>query len=136
MSSLPQLLVGAVVAVALTWLVFLGMLLAFRPRGVDPREAVRLAPDLVRTIRSMSKDPTLSRGVKRWLGVVLVYLVSPIDIVPDFLPGIGQVDDVVVTALVLRHLVRRVGYSELARHWAGSPTGLEVIERLVGIRRT
>lgn len=67
--------------------------------------------------------------------MLLVYLASPIDLVPDFLPVVGYADDAVVVALVLRSVVRSAGVDALARHWPGTPSGLAVIEQLAGIKR-
>lgn len=67
------------------------------------------------------------------LGLLLVYLASPIDLVPDFVPIIGYADDVVVVALVLRSVVRSAGVEPLHRHWRGTPAGLAVIERLADV---
>ncbi len=63
----------------------------------------------------------------------MIYLASPIDLVPDFVPIIGYADDAVVVALVLRSVVRRAGRQALVRHWPGTPQGLGLIEQLAGL---
>jgi uncharacterized membrane protein YkvA (DUF1232 family) len=68
------------------------------------------------------------------LVLLLVYLASPIDLVPDVVPVIGYADDVLVVALVLRSVVRRAGREALVRHWAGTAEGLAAVERLAGLR--
>jgi uncharacterized membrane protein YkvA (DUF1232 family) len=106
------------------------------PDTVAMTDALRLLPDLLRTIRRMAADPQLPLGVRVKLGLLLAYLLFPLDLVPDFLPVIGYADDVVVLALALRSVVRSAGPSALRRHWPGTPSGLAVVERLAGIRAT
>jgi uncharacterized membrane protein YkvA (DUF1232 family) len=64
---------------------------------------------------------------------VVVYLVLPIDLVPDFIPVVGYADDAVVVALGLRWVIRAAGVDALDRHWTGTPTGLAVVKRLAGV---
>jgi uncharacterized membrane protein YkvA (DUF1232 family) len=63
-----------------------------------------------------------------------VYLVLPLDLVPDFIPVIGYADDVVLIALVLRSVARRAGADALDRHWPGTPEGLGTLKQLAGVR--
>jgi uncharacterized membrane protein YkvA (DUF1232 family) len=79
-------------------------------------------------------DRTLPGGVRLRLVLLLGYLASPVDLVPDFVPVLGYADDVVVVALVLRSVVRRAGADALGRHWTGSPEGLAAVRRLAGLR--
>lgn len=75
----------------------------------------------------------MPRGVRIKLAFLLVYLLSPLDLVPDFLPVIGYADDVIIVALFVRSAVRSAGPDPLRRHWPGTPAGLAVIERLAGL---
>ncbi|WP_081746765.1 DUF1232 domain-containing protein [Arthrobacter sp. H5] len=68
--------------------------------------------------------------------MLLVYLVSPLDLVPDFLPVIGYADDVIILAITLRSVIRSAGPASLRRHWPGTPAGLAIIERLAGLAPT
>lgn len=104
------------------------------PQTVGMRDALRLLPDLLRVIRRLAADGTVPWGVRIKLALLLVYLLLPIDLVPDFLPVIGYADDVIVVALVLRSVIRSAGPGPLRRHWPGNPAGLLVIERLAGLR--
>ncbi|HEU4567893.1 MAG TPA: DUF1232 domain-containing protein, partial [Marmoricola sp.] len=97
------------------------------------RTALRLLPDLVRLLRRLVADPTLPRGVRLRLVLLLAYLLSPVDLVPDVVPVLGYADDVLVAALALRSLVRRAGPDALERHWPGTPEGLGLVRRLAGI---
>src|SRR3712207_9291308 len=97
--------------------------------------ALRLLPDLVRLVRRLAADRSLPRGVRVRLWLLLAYLLSPIDLVPDVVPVLGYADDVVVVALALRAVVRAAGAPALMRAWPGSPAGLAVVQRLAGRRR-
>jgi uncharacterized membrane protein YkvA (DUF1232 family) len=69
--------------------------------------------------------------IRLWL--LLAYLASPIDIIPDFVPVAGYADDAIIVALTLRSVVRRAGPSPLKQHWPGTPDGLTVVRRLAGL---
>ncbi|WP_338069447.1 YkvA family protein [Specibacter cremeus] len=103
------------------------------PETVEMKDALRLLPDLLRVVRRLAADRAVPRGVRIKLALLLVYLVSPLDLVPDFLPVIGYADDVIIVALVLRSLLRSAGPEPLRRHWPGTPAGLRIIERLAGL---
>lgn len=96
-------------------------------------EAARLLPDVVRLVSRLARDGSLPRSVRIRLWLLLAYLASPIDIVPDFVPVIGYADDAIIVALTLRSVVRAAGGEPLQRHWPGSPDGLAVVRRLAGI---
>lgn len=96
------------------------------PPGLG-RDLVRLLPDCVTLLRRLWRDPTLPLGSRLLLGGAALWVVSPIDLVPEFLPVIGPLDDVVVVALALRLALRRVPPDALRRAWPGDPgllTGL------------
>jgi len=128
-----DLLIGAGTALLLAWLALVVALVLARPRGALLTEALRLLPDVLRLIRRMAADRDLPRGVRIRLGALLVYLASPIDLIPDFIPVLGYADDAVLVVVVLRSVTRRAGPDALARHWTGSPEGLAAVRRLAGI---
>ncbi|MGY2128687.1 YkvA family protein [Blastococcus sp. SYSU DS0617] len=109
------------------------LLLVWRSRSLAPREALRLLPDLVRLVRRLAADRSLPRGIRIRLWLLLVYLVSPLDLVPDVIPLLGHADDVVLVAWTLRSVTRRAGAGALARHWPGEPAGLALVSRLAGL---
>jgi uncharacterized membrane protein YkvA (DUF1232 family) len=102
------------------------------PDTVTMRDALRLLPDLVRLIRRLTADPTVPAGVRVRLGLVIVYLASPIDLIPDFIPVVGYADDAIIIALVLRSVTKSAGPDALQRHWPGTPDGLQLIQQLAG----
>ena len=118
------------------WALLVAVLWRSRPEDLTVREALRLLPDLVRLVRRLAGDRGLPRGVRVRLWLLLVYLLSPVDLVPDVVPVLGYADDVVVVALALRAVVRRAGADAIARSWPGSPAGLAVVLRLAGVQVT
>jgi uncharacterized membrane protein YkvA (DUF1232 family) len=128
-------LLGLGMALLIGWLVMLALLLRMKPQRSMIREAVRLLPDLIRLLSRLARDGTLPRGVRARLWLLLAYLASPIDIVPDFIPVIGYADDAIIVVATLRSVVRRAGLQPLRRHWPGSETGLAVVIRLAGLDR-
>lgn len=119
--------------VLLLWLILLAVLWRARPDELTARGALRLLPDVVRLVRRLAADRSLPRGVRVRLWLLLAYLLSPIDLVPDLLPVIGYADDVVVVAWALRSVARRAGAAAITRHWPGEPAGLAVLHQVVGL---
>ena len=113
------------------WLAFIAFVFVIRPNGTSLRDATRLLPDTLRLVRRLAADRTIPRRT-RWLaGLLLIYLASPLDLVPDFVPAIGFADDAIITAFVLRHVIRRAGPDKLKEHWPGSVEGLATLTRLL-----
>ena len=133
MTGAVAVLVGIVAALVVAWLALLVVLLVVRPKGFALREALRLLPDVLRLVRRLAADRTLPRGVRVWPAVLLVYLALPIDLVPDFIPVLGQADDVIVAVAVLRRIVRRAGLQAVRAHWPGTDDGFAVLVRLAGL---
>ena|SRR4051794_17447407 len=103
------------------------------PDTVRMRDALRLLPDLLRLLRRLAADPELPFRTRLLPVLLLVYLASPIDLVPDFVPLLGYADDVLVAAWLLRAMVRSAGPEPLRRHWPGTEAGLDAVERLAGV---
>jgi len=97
---------------------------------VSLRDALRLLPDVVRLIKGLASDPGVPRMVRVELVLVLAFMASPIDLIPDFIPVIGFADDVILVALVLRSVTRIAGPAALTKHWPGTPEGLAAVRRL------
>ena len=122
--------IGFVVTVVVLWVVLLIGLAWLRPQGSTLRDAARIVPDTVRLVHRLAGDPSLGRGVRLRLFVLLAYLALPIDLVPDIIPVVGYADDAIVIGVVLRSVMRHVGPEVVRRHWPGSPEGLMVLARL------
>jgi len=100
------------------------------------REAARAVagflPDCVVLFRRLVGDGRVPRRHKLLLVATAGYLAVPIDLVPDFIPVAGQLDDAIIVALVLRALLRAVAPGLVEEHWPGPPTSLAVVLRLAG----
>lgn len=128
-----QIVASLAAGLLLLWGVLVAALWFTRPDETRLRDAVRLLPDLAGLIRRLLHDPEVPRGVRIRLGLLVGYLVFPIDLVPDFLPVVGYADDAILVALTLRSVVRRAGADALDRNWPGTPEGLAAVRRLAGI---
>lgn len=116
---LLSLIVLGVVYTALIVAIVLGS------RQWDLRMIARLVPHCAVLFKRLLSDPRVSRGWKVASALALVYLAFPFDLVPDFIPVVGQLDDAVIIALVLRGLLRSAGPRLMREHWPG-PTALLV----------
>jgi uncharacterized membrane protein YkvA (DUF1232 family) len=101
-------------------------------RWQGARGVAGFIPDCVGLLRRLLGDPRVSRQHKLLLGALIGYLALPFDLVPDFIPVVGHVDDAVVVALGLRVLLRGSGTELVREHWRGPETSLALVLRLVG----
>lgn len=129
------LVIGAVGALLLAWIVLVAVLAASRPRGGLLSEALRILPDVLRLVRRLAADKSLPRGVRIRLGLLLAYLAMPIDLVPDFIPVLGYADDAIIVTAVLRGVVRRAGIEAVRAHWPGTEDGFAALSRLTGLTK-
>jgi uncharacterized membrane protein YkvA (DUF1232 family) len=104
--------------------------LAVAGRRGDAAALARFIPDCVVLVRRLLGDPRVPRRVRLLLVLALAYLVFPVDLVPDFVPVAGQLDDAIVLALVLRQAVRAAGPAVVRQHWPGPARSLAVVLRL------
>jgi uncharacterized membrane protein YkvA (DUF1232 family) len=125
-----RLLLFGLVGLALSW-ALLAVLAARLPPG-SLRDLAGFLPACVTTARRLRRDPRVPRRAKLAVGFAGLWALSPIDLIPEFLPVIGPLDDVVVVALALRYAARRVPREVLLEAWPANP---DVIERLLGSRR-
>jgi uncharacterized membrane protein YkvA (DUF1232 family) len=130
---LRTFVIVAAVFVAM-WLAFFLFVWLIRPDQTSLSDATRLLPDTLRLVRRLATDRTIARATRWWIWALLIYLASPIDLVPDFLPVIGYADDAIITSLVLRHVIARSGSAKLNEHWPGSEAGLTTLVRLLRLR--
>ena len=126
----PQAILIAVALVVLSWLLLIALARRL-PAGLA-KDLARFLPDCVAAARTLRRDPRVPRRAKVAAVVALLWVLSPIDLIPEFLPVIGPLDDVVVVALVLRYVARTVPRQVLVEAWPGDP---RMIERLLGPAR-
>ena len=116
------------------YLAFIGWLFA-AGRRTDARALAGFVPDCVVLFRRLLRDPRLSRRRKLLLAALVVYLASPLDLVPDFIPVAGQLDDAVIVAVVLRSVLRGSGQQLVTEHWPGPESSLRLMLRLAAPAR-
>ena len=116
--------VGVMVA---SWLVLI--VLARRLPEGTAKELARFLPACVTTIRTLRSSPAVPRRAKIAIGIAGLWVLSPIDLIPEFLPGIGPLDDVVVVALAFRYAARQIPRDVLLDAWPGDR---RILERLLG----
>ncbi|HEY7266413.1 MAG TPA: DUF1232 domain-containing protein [Solirubrobacterales bacterium] len=102
-------------------------------RREDARALAGFIPDCVVLVSRLARDERISRPRRFVLFGVLGYLALPIDLVPDFLPGIGQLDDAVLLGLALRVIVRGGGTQIVREAWPGPQASLTLVLRAAGL---
>lgn len=128
MSLFGWLAVGVVV-VMMSWVVMI--LLARRlPPGLA-KDLAGFLPACATTLRTLRKDPRVPRRAKIAVAIAAVWVISPIDLIPEFLPFIGPLDDVIVVVLALRYAARQVPRSAIEEAWPGER---RLLDRLLGPR--
>lgn len=126
------LILGIVLGLVGLWVVLVIVLWLVRPRGVSARELLRLVPDLVRLLRSLLADRSTPPDVRIALVGLSAWILSPIDLIPEFIPVLGPLDDAIVAVLALRYVRRRMGAGELRARWPGTSEGFETVLRVIG----
>ena len=126
------LLLSVLVGLAAAWLLFVAILWTLRPRDARLRDMVRVVPDVVRLCRDVLTDREAPRAVRVAIAGLFIYLVNPIDLIPEFIPVLGPLDDVVVAVLVMRYARRRIGIEGLRVRWRGTPEGFELLRAVMG----
>ena len=118
-------LVIAVAVVAVSWIVMI-LLVRRLPPGLA-KDLATVLPACVTTARRLRTDPRVPKRVKVAVAFAALWVVSPIDLIPEFLPVIGPLDDIVVVALALRYAARRIPPQALIDAW---PAERRILERL------
>ena len=101
-------------------------------RRTDARAWAGFVPDCFVLFKRLIGDARVPRSRKILLGVMLGYLAMPLDLVPDFIPIAGQLDDAIIVAAVLRAVLRAAGDAPVREHWPGPEGSLRLILRLAG----
>ena len=103
-----------------------------RGRRDDARAFATFIPDCIVLVTRLVRDPRVPRRRKLLLIALVAYLSLPFDLVPDFIPVAGQLDDAIIVALVLRYFVRAGGEPMIRELWPGPEQSLALILRLAG----
>ena len=120
-------ILAAALLVVDSWLLLVALARRLPP-GLA-RDLAAFLPDCVTMLKRLWRDPRVPTRARVVLGAAALWAISPVDLIPEFLPVIGPLDDVVVVALALRYVVRRVPRQVVAEAWPGSP---RFLGRLVG----
>lgn len=95
------------------------------------REAILVLPQLTLLVARLLRDARVPLRRKLVAGAAAAYLIAPIDLIPDFVPVAGQVDDVIFAAFAINHLMNSVPSDVQAEYWAGSEDALDLVRSLV-----
>lgn len=128
-----MLLLAAVIGIAaivLSWVVMI--VLAKRLPPGSAKDLASVLPACATTVRRLRKDPRVPPSAKIAVAFAGLWVLSPIDLIPEFLPVIGPLDDVIVVALALRFAARRVPNDAIYEAWPADP---HVLDRLLKSRR-
>lgn len=124
-------LAALAIAVVSVWLLAVAIIWLHRPSRELALPALRLLPDVLRLVRRLLADARTPRSVRLALAGLALWIVSPVDLLPEFLPGIGTLDDIIVAAIVLRWTARRIGRDRLREQWPGTDESFSLLERLL-----
>lgn len=121
---------AVLLGLGLAVLIWAGVVLALLLAGQRDRarEMASLVPNLLLLFRDLLRDARVPRRAKLWLVVAVLWIASPVDLVPEFIPVAGPLDDAIVAAIALRHLLRCTPKAVMLEHWRGDPA---VLERLL-----
>jgi uncharacterized membrane protein YkvA (DUF1232 family) len=97
------------------------------------KEYALLLPRLIKLVFNLARDPRVPPRSKAILVLLGAYLVSPVELIPDFLPGIGQLDDIAVVAFGLDQMLNRVDAEIVREHWDGDRDVLELVQEILDI---
>jgi len=102
-----------------------------RTRADIVREGVQLLPNLGKLLYRLMRDPRVPRRRKVVMGLAALYPLLPMDLIPDSIPVLGQLDDVLILALGIKHLLDGAPPEVIAQHWDGTDDALDVVAALV-----
>lgn len=108
--------------------------LAVAGRRTAAKEMAAFLPNVARLFKGLIRDPRVPRSSKALLVFGAAWIASPIDLIPEFIPVLGPLDDAVVAALILRRVLKKAGADVVADHWRGDPATLQRLLRLFALR--
>ncbi len=125
---------GALIVVAVVYAGIVATLIALGRRG-DARAIAGFVPDCVRMVGRLVAHPSTSRGQRIALVALTAYLAMPIDLIPDFIPVVGVLDDAILVGLALRWLLRTHGEAAVRAAWPGPESSLRLVLAAAGASR-
>ncbi|MEO8690833.1 MAG: DUF1232 domain-containing protein [Solirubrobacteraceae bacterium] len=129
MTSTAQWALFLGLATVIVYAIFVGVL-ALVGRRSDARAVAGFVPDCIVLFKRMLGDSRLPRRYRTIVIAMLVYLALPFDVIPDFIPVAGQVDDAIIVVLTLRAILRGGGLEMIEEHWPGPRSSLSFILKL------
>ena len=123
----------ALIVMAAVWLCLVLALVVLGKRTAA-RELALLLPNLVVLFRGLVRDPRCPRRTKLLILLAAAWIASPIDLIPEFIPVLGPLDDAVIAALVLRHVLKKAGPEVIRDHWRGDPATIDRLLRISRVR--
>lgn len=102
-------------------------------RSSAAKELMRFLPDLGRLLLDVSRDDRVPLPAKVKSGAAAAYVLSPVDVIPDFIPGLGQMDDIAIVVWAVRNLFRSAGYDVLKELWKGTDDGFALLLMVAGV---
>jgi len=103
------------------------VVLLFVGRYRDARDVARFIPDCIVLFKRLLRDPRVPRRAKVAIALLVPYLASPFDLIPDFIPVAGQLDDAVLVAVAIAYVARSAGRDVIEELWPGSERTLQVV---------
>lgn len=98
-----------------------------RTRQEVLKEALLLVPNLAKLLYRLLRDKRVPRNRRLSMALVGAYVASPVDVIPDFVPVLGSVDDLLVLAFAIDYLLKVSPEEVIEEHWEGSEDGLELV---------
>jgi len=96
-------------------------------RRRDARDVARFIPDCIVLFKRLLRDPRVPGRAKLAIGLLIPYLAMPFDLIPDFIPVAGQLDDAILVTAAIAYVVRLAGREVIEELWPGSERALRVV---------
>lgn len=126
---LQSILAGLLVIVGMLAVLLLILAIYLRRSGADLAAIRRFLPNLGGLVTALYRDPRVPTQAKVVLSALLAYLASPFDIIPDFIPLLGYLDDVIVAAIALDGVFNQIDAAVVREHWSGDEQTLAIVRQ-------
>lgn len=129
MTVVKAVLEGLLVIIALLALLLAVIAVYLRARGASLAAVIRFIPNLAGLVGALYRDDRVPAQAKVALTALMAYLATPFDLIPDFIPLLGYLDDVAVAAVALDGLFNQIDSNVISEHWQGDPETLAIVRR-------